>query len=81
MINSLKEARLEVYFWQWGAASGFYSQLFNLIGKADEGNRERIRSGFPLEVQAWEQWFRVGQDEFFRQVRGENEKQTLHVAR
>lgn len=34
----------------------FSALLFRLIGKADPGNRERLRKGYPEHVAAWEEW-------------------------
>ena len=38
--------------WQYRFAGGFTTQLFELICKADEGNRARLSAGFPQEVAA-----------------------------
>lgn len=39
-----------------GAPTSFTGQLLTLLAKADPGNRERLRQGFPVEVAAWEIW-------------------------
>jgi hypothetical protein len=36
--------------------SDFHALLYTLISKSDPGNRERLRSGFPNEVKAFEDW-------------------------
>ena len=38
--------------WSW-----FACHLLRLIGKADDQNRARLRSAFPDEVAAYEDWF------------------------
>lgn len=35
----------------------FSAELIRLIAKADLGNRERIRKGFPEHVSAFEDWY------------------------
>ena len=40
--------------YQFHMASGFVHALFQLVNRADEDNRERLRAGFPQEVAAWE---------------------------
>lgn len=39
-----------------GHGDWFTAQLLRLIAKADRTNRERIRKGFPAEVEAYEKW-------------------------
>lgn len=39
-----------------GSPDSFTGKLLELIAKADPGNRERLRAGFPREVAAWEEW-------------------------
>ena len=39
------------------AHTWFSAQLIRLIAKADDGNRERLRMGFPEHVQAFEDWY------------------------
>jgi hypothetical protein len=39
-----------------GDVTSFTGDLLRLIGKADPGNRARLRAGFPKHVAAWEMW-------------------------
>lgn len=39
-----------------GHGDWFTARLLRLIAKADDGNRERIRLGFPDEVALFEKW-------------------------
>ena len=49
---------IDIPAWQNGVASWFTVMLLGLIAKADTDNRERIRDGFPAEVEAYERWYR-----------------------
>jgi hypothetical protein len=40
-----------------GHGSWFTAQLLRLIAKADDSNRDRLRAGFPAEVEAYERWY------------------------
>lgn len=40
----------------------FTSYLYQLIHKADEFNRERLRVAFPQEVREWENWLNRGRE-------------------
>ena len=40
-----------------GHGTWFTSELLRLIAKADDDNREKIRAGFPEEVEAYERWY------------------------
>ena len=42
-----------------GSGTWFTSHLLRLIAKADQGNRERLRMGFPDAVAAYERWYSV----------------------
>jgi len=46
-----------LYHWQYGGSSAFSAMLFDLITKADPGNKARIRMGFPEAVAVWEAWY------------------------
>jgi len=54
-----KRAKWELYRWQYGpSATNFTVQLYDLIAKADPGNRFRLHAGFPVNCEcyfAWEQ--------------------------
>lgn len=51
------EAVKELYFSPFGSnPTNFHAQLYFLIGEADSFNRERLRLGFPTEIQVWEAW-------------------------
>lgn len=40
-----------------GGGDWFTAELLRLIAKADSNNRERLRSAFPEEVAAYEEWW------------------------
>lgn len=42
--------------WQWKMVSDFERELYQVICRADEGNRVRLSLGFPDEVLAIEAW-------------------------
>jgi hypothetical protein len=52
----LANAVTMLYFWQSSSGTNFTSLLFVLIQKSDPDNRDRLRLGFPLEVEAIEVW-------------------------
>ena len=39
--------------WQYGIAGDFKKGLWQAIAHADEGNLQRLRTGFPIEVDAF----------------------------
>ena len=45
--------------WQYEMLGGFKSQLASLIGKADSGNRYKLRLAFPEEVDAITSFYNV----------------------
>ncbi len=49
---------VDIPAWQTGSGDWFTIKLIALIAKADPTNRERIRDGFPFEVEAFERWNR-----------------------
>ena len=49
---------IDIPHWQNGTGDWFTIKLLALIAKADPQNRERIRLGFPQEVEAYERWMR-----------------------
>lgn len=51
------------------SADNFTCLLFCLILKADNHNKERIRQGFPLEMEVHDVWYQQG-DQFFKDQRG-----------
>lgn len=55
-MSDLREARKELYFWRRSYSNSFTNRLFDLIGKADLENRERLRAGFPEILDAYEEW-------------------------
>ncbi len=56
--------------WQHHGTS-FSSQFFNLLAKADHGNRANLRAGFPYWVSAWEDWqASPSSEDFFKQHLG-----------
>lgn len=49
-------AEKEFFYAQFGDANNFSAMLFRLIQKADTGNTEKIRMGFPDEVKVVERY-------------------------
>ena len=41
-----------------GYGDWFSAQLLRLVAKADNGNREKLRKGFPETVALYEAWYR-----------------------
>ena len=63
---TLQDAIQELYFWQRSSnPTNFHARLYDLIGKADSHNRERLRAGFPEEVEAFERWQRAENEKAF----------------
>lgn len=50
--------------YQFGMTGDFYTNLFHAIQFADEINTERLRKGFPEEVDAYDLWAHVGREAF-----------------
>lgn len=61
MTGELKMAIRHVKEWQYGWGTHFGVKLLDLIAKADGGNRERLRLGFPNYVEAYELWHKEGE--------------------
>lgn len=40
-----------------GYGTWFTAELLRLIAKADDENLEKIRKGYPAEVEAYERWY------------------------
>ena len=49
---------------QFGMTGNFFKLLFNVIAIADEINIEKLRLGFPEEVDAYLIFSRIGKDPF-----------------
>ena len=49
-----------IYKWRECIQSSFPRILLDLIVRADDNNLEKIRKGFPLQVEAWEEWHKDG---------------------
>ena len=50
-MENVSETEMELYYWQMSDhASNFSAKLFELIGKADNINRQKLALGFPEEV-------------------------------
>lgn len=58
--KSAKELARNLEEWQRGL-DHFTAKLFSLMAKADIRNMERLRKGFPNEVQAYQAWKRYGE--------------------
>jgi len=65
MNNNGFDKYLEYQFQQTGH---FFTQLFDLISRADEDNLVKLAKGFPQEVEAYKTWTRKGVDEFRKSV-------------
>ncbi len=52
--DKLNQGERHLFDWQFGYAGGFVLSLFVVIGVADSGNLERLRRGFPEEIQAYQ---------------------------
>lgn len=50
------EAVMKLWEWQHGGATHFTAKLFELLGKADPENLDRLALGFPQEVWTWQRW-------------------------
>lgn len=48
--------------YQFQMIGDFFKTLFEAIGRADEVNAEKLRKGFPEEVDAVHTWQRIGQE-------------------
>lgn len=51
---------IDIPAWQASGADWFTVRLLGLIAKADLTNRERLKLGFPEEVEAYERWLADG---------------------
>ena len=45
-----------IYLWQFKMLGGFYAALMDAISKADGDNLDRLREGFPVEVDAYRKY-------------------------
>jgi hypothetical protein len=57
---------------QFRWTGSFFTTLFNAIALADTKNTERLRQGFPEEVEAYQTWTRIGRDEFLAKCNPEH---------
>ena len=60
-----RHAAFDLKAWQFGTGDWFTVQLYALIAKADRGNREALREGFPVEVEIFEEWQNMPTSEDF----------------
>lgn len=66
---SLDVALLRLKNWRLGGDS-FSCHLFQLMCKADMGNIERLRKGFPVHHAAWSMWQHTpNEDEFLESIK------------
>lgn len=58
-----------LFNWQYSTSpTNFTSRLFELYAKADPSNKQRLRVGFPLECEVYDEWYNFPDgDEYFRQ--------------
>lgn len=57
---------------QFSQLGGFFTLLFTAISEADENNVEKLRLGFPEEVDAVQTWRRVGAEALFAKCTPDN---------
>ena len=50
-------ALINFQLFMMGEKGSFMGKLFDCICKADSGNKERLRMGFPAQVAVWEDYF------------------------
>jgi hypothetical protein len=71
-----KAAVFEVWCWQYSRTGCFNNMLFDLIQKADPGNKLRLARAFPLEMAAYQAWCEAGNygEDLFKEwgIRDEN---------
>lgn len=69
-----REAVRKLYHWQNSYSDCFSDQVFNLLKKADNNNRVRLRLAFPFEhhtLEAWEAAGNYGNDLFDKWLKGD----------
>ena len=69
-----KEVKKEFFFYKRGTAGGFQTALFDLFGKADVFNKERLGQGFPNHLQVIKDWINSPTEEEFFKEYTESEK-------
>lgn len=60
MPQNLRDALFLLYCWKFSNTNCFSNMLFDLLCKADLGNRRLIAKGFPDHVKAFEMWLECG---------------------
>lgn len=55
-IESLSETDVEGVKWQAALHGDFYRSVYKAIALADDINREKLRTLFPIQVQAFTAW-------------------------
>jgi len=63
---TLTSAERFICEWQFGFLGEFRQALMTAIARADEGNRNLLSKGFPLEVGAFLDWQRGSMGQFLR---------------
>lgn len=56
-VKTMSDAVRELYYWQYAQSDDFTACLYYLIGKADSSNRRTLAMAFPLEYEAWANWY------------------------
>jgi len=59
VFESLDRGTQRLIEWQYHCCGDFTRELFQIIARADPVNLERLRRGFPLEVEAFVNYSRV----------------------
>jgi len=52
----LDPEELAIFEWQFRMTGGFKTSLMETIGRADEGNKDRLAVGFPTEVAGYRKY-------------------------
>lgn len=67
-MSDIPKAIENLYCWQHRGSTSFTSQLFELFGKADHINKQKLFVAFPAESIAWSSWYMSDDpDDFFKQ--------------
>lgn len=63
--EKLTKAAFDLKLWCNHGGTNFTSKLFDLIAKADVGNKNKLRLGFPNEVFIFEEYIRSKDEKTF----------------
>lgn len=54
--RTYREAVVDLFYWQHRSGKCFYSELFDLMTKADDANLVKLALAFPFHALAYERW-------------------------